>query len=168
MNSSLCWGTPTKLVSAAGLVFLVTGSTIASGQTAASSVTTVGCVNRAVHNGSLAGGPGIPPTTPNSAAVLANSNEPTDVFLLNGAGAPRPTGEPAAKGTSGAPPVSYVLDGSLTEFEKHLGQQVEVTGTVQTVNEGAKEAKTPVRHLKVRSIKMLAAECSKPADRPRK
>jgi hypothetical protein len=99
---------------------------------------------------------------------LANSNEPTDVFLLNGAEPPHRTGEPLAKGTTGALPTSYVLDASLGELEKHLGQQVEVTGTVETLNEGAKGATTPVRHLRVTAIKMLAAECPKVAGQPRR
>src|SRR5439155_2570665 len=86
-----------KTVFFTALAFLMaTSSTVGFAQSA-NSITTVGCVNRAVQDGSLAGSPGVPPTTPNSAAVLANSNEPTDVFLLNGAEAPHPAGEPGAK-----------------------------------------------------------------------
>lgn len=127
------------------------------------SITATGCVNRAVNNGSLAGGPGVPPTTPNRAGVLANSNEPTDVILLNGATPPTAASQAAAHDAANALPASYVLDGSLRDLEPHLGHQVEVTGTVQAVNEGAKDAKTLVNHIKVASIKMVANECPKPA-----
>jgi hypothetical protein len=104
----------------------------------------------------------VPPTTPNRASVLANSNEPTDVILLNGATPPRPSSEAATRDAAATVPVSYVLDGSLRDLEPHLGHQVEVTGTLQTVNEGAKDAKTMVRHIRVASIKMIATECTKP------
>jgi hypothetical protein len=62
-------------------------------------------------------------------------------------------------------PVSYVLDGPLRDLEPHLGHQVEVTGTLQTVNEGAKDAKTMVRHIRVASIKMIAMECANPKNK---
>jgi hypothetical protein len=114
-----------------------------------------------VNNGSLAGGDGVPPTTPNRAAVLANSNEPTDVILLNGATPPRASSEAATHDPAATVPVSYVLDGSLRDLEPYLGHQVEVTGTLETMNEGAKDAKTMVRHIRVASIKMIATECAK-------
>jgi hypothetical protein len=138
------------------------GSGSVAAQSDGQSISARGCVNRAVNNGSLAGGPGVPPTTPNRAAVLANSNEPTDVILLNGATPPRVSSEAATKGAAATVPVSYVLDGSLRDLEPHLGHQVEITGTLQTVNEGAKDAKTMVRHIRVASIKMIATECAKP------
>ena len=94
--------------------------------------------------------------------MLANSNEPTDVILLNGATPPRPNSEAATHDAAATVPVSYVLDGSLRDLEPHLGHQVEVTGTLQTVNEGAKDAKTMVRHIRVASIKTIATECPKP------
>ena len=153
----------------------VTGATLvspalASAQSQTNLVTVVGCVNRAEHNGSIAGGPGVPPVSPSAAPVLANTNEPTGVFLLSGATAPTR----AERGTSGvdagkettATPLSYVLDGQPADFEPHLGHQVEVTGSEQRVSEGAQDAKTEVRHLRVTSIKMLSQECPKPASKP--
>lgn len=149
-----------SLVVSGALSLLVSVSVAA--QSNGPSITASGCVNRAVNNGSLAGGPGVPPTTPNRAAVLANSNEPTDMILLNGATPPRASSEAATHDAAATVPVSYVLDGSLRDLEPHLGHQVEVTGTLQTVNEGAKGAQTMVRHIRVASIKMIATECAKP------
>jgi hypothetical protein len=100
------------------------------------------------------------PTTPNRAGVLANSNEPTDAILLNGATPPRAGSEATTHDAAATVPVSYVLDGSLRDLEPHLGHHVEVTGTLQTVNEGAKDANTMVRHIRVASIKMIATECA--------
>ena len=147
---------------AVSTALLLLGSGSVAAQSNGPSITATGCGNRAVNNGSLAGGPGVPPTTPNRAAVLANSNEPTDVILLNGATPPRPNSETATHGAAATAPISYVLDGSLRDLEPHLGHQVEVTGTLQAVNEGAKDAKTMVRHIRVASIKMIATECAKP------
>jgi hypothetical protein len=147
---------------AVGAVLSLLGSGSISAQSTGPSVTASGCVNRALNNGSLAGGPGVPPTTPNRAAVLANSNEPTGVILLNGATPPRPSGEAATHDAAATVPLSYVLDGSLRDLEPHLGHQVEVTGSLQTVNEGPKDAQTTVRHIRVASIKMIATECAKP------
>jgi hypothetical protein len=148
----------------AGTVALTAvGGALATAQSNGQSITATGCVNRAVNNGSLAGAPGVPPTTPNRAGVLANSNEPTDVILLNGATPPKTASEAATHAGANTLPVSYVLDRSLRDLEPHLGHQVEVTGTVQAVNEGAKDAKTLVNHIKVASIKMIANACPKSA-----
>jgi hypothetical protein len=84
------------------------------------------------------------------------------VILLNGATPPRPESQAAPKDTAAAMPVTYVLDGSLRDLEPHLGHEIEVTGTLQTVNEGAKDAKTTVRHIRITSIKMIATTCAKP------
>jgi hypothetical protein len=146
----------------ASVALALFGSSAAAAQSDGQSITARGCVNRAVNNGSLAGGPGLPPTTPNRAAVLANSNEPTDVILLNGATPLPANSETTARDLGSTPPVSYVLDGSLRDLEPHLGHQVEVSGTLQTMNEDAKDAKTMVRHIHVASIKMIATECAKP------
>lgn len=131
---------------------------------ATGSITAVGCINRAVQDGSLAGAPGVPPATPANAPNLANANEPTGAFLLNGASRP---GDREAVGTTGssAPktPITYVLEGTTSELESHLGHQVEVSGTLQKMAEGAPEAKTIVGHIRVSTIKMLAPECAKPA-----
>jgi hypothetical protein len=108
--------------------------------------------------------------SPTAAPVLANSNEPTGVFLLSGV-APQSRNERGTAGTdssireSAEPPISYVLEGNPADFERHLGQQVEVTGTVRIVNEGVEGAKSEVRHLRAASIKMVAAECPKSAGR---
>jgi len=139
------------------------GGARAAAQSNGQTITAIGCVNRAVNNGSLAGAPGVPPTTPTRAGVLPNSNEPTDVIHLNGATPPKAASDAATHDGANTLPASYVLDGSLRDLEPHLGHQVEVTGTVQSINEGAKDAKTLVNHIKVASIKMMANECPKPA-----
>jgi hypothetical protein len=118
------------------------------------SVVTVGCVNRAIENGSLAGSPGVSPATPSTAPALANKQEPTGALLLNGA-------QQVSSEASGSTPVTYVLDGKTQELERHLGHQVQVTGTLRTVHEGASGAKTPVQHIQVTALKMLG-QCPTP------
>jgi len=123
-------------------------------------LTVAGCINRAVHDGSLAGSPGVPPASGSNAPQLANSNAPTNKFLLNGATPPDANTQNDAAATAAAKTFSYVLDGAQADFEKHLGHHVEVTGTLTVVREGAEpEIKNEVHHLRVTAIKMLAASC---------
>ena len=122
-------------------------------------ITAVGCVNRAVTDGSLTGSPGVTPAPPNDAPTLANTAETTGAFLLNNATIP---GSP--QGTTGSTdpdrPRSFQLDGVTGEFERHVGHQVEVKGTLQAAATGASTAqRTKVDHIKVTAIRMLAASC---------
>jgi hypothetical protein len=131
-------------------------------------IVTTGCVNRAQHNGSLAGAPGVPPSSPSTAGTLANSAEPTSAFLLNGATMPlRGDGSAPSADAVAKQPMSYVLDGASAELERHLGHQVEVTGALRIAEEGAPGTKTSVGHIRVASIKTIAAACRKPADQQR-
>ncbi len=131
---------------------------------AGAAIVTVGCVNRARQNGSTSGGPGVPPATnPATAADLANSQELTGGLLLNGATAASATKDTrtraAAGGTVRQAPVTYVLDGLRQELERHVGHQVEVTGTLRVVKEGPPATQSAISHIHVASIKMLAGSC---------
>lgn len=125
---------------------------------AGTEVVAVGCVSRAVTDGSLSGSPGVPPASPNDAARLANSSEPTGAFLLNDAAIPAVAHVPSE--TSPAPKRSFQLDAKSAEVEPHLGHKVEVTGTIATTSVGAPTGpKTRVDHIQVKSIRMLAEKC---------
>jgi hypothetical protein len=150
-----------------GICILVAATTLAA-QTDRKSgpIVAVGCINRAQHDGSLAGSPGVPPASPSTAPALANSNEPTNAYLLNGATIPGADDETRVKATTGqatAPPAtltSYVLDGARGELEQHVGHRVEVTGTLRVVTEGPEpSSRKEVRHIQVTTVRMLADSC---------
>lgn len=152
-----------------GLAVLAAGSGIAA-QTNTPidrAVVVVGCVNRAAQDGSLAGSPGVAPSSPADAPSLANSSEPTNTLLLNGATAPDATDEMRAEAKAGRLPAaestSYVLQGLRQELETHNSHLVEVTGTLATRTEGAEPAaKNLVRRIQVARVRMIAAQCPKP------
>ncbi|MGE3474006.1 MAG: hypothetical protein AB7O28_26940 [Vicinamibacterales bacterium] len=128
------------------------------------SITAVGCISPAVHDGSLSGGPGVPPATPNTAPILANSAQPTGVFLLSGATAPDATAEDRQHLAAGHPAkdegVTYELEGMSSEVERHKGQLVEVTGTLSLRSRGGEaETRTPVHHLRLASVKAVSPKC---------
>ena len=56
----------------------------------------------------------------------------------------------------------YVLDGDRQTFAPHAGHLVEVSGTFSTKAEGGTSNKTVVNHIRVASLKMLAATCPNP------
>jgi hypothetical protein len=136
----------------------------------------VGCVNRAAQNGSVAGTAVVQPATPETAGTLANSSEPTNGFMLNGATEPDASDDARALASSGrpstAPEAAYVLDGTRSELALHEGHRVEVTGTLlATTNNGGPSApasmKSNVQHIQVASIRMIAATCITASPAPR-
>ena len=134
------------------------------------SIVTIGCVSQAVSDGSLAGSPGVPPATPATAPALANSGQPTGALLLTGALPDDASDELRAEARAGRPPSSrvprttYVLDTGQVEVSKHVGHWMEVEGTLTVVSTGGGEAKAPVNHLAVRSVRMLKDACPKASD----
>ena len=156
-----------------GLAITILGAALASSvawgaQTATDNqVVAIGCVARAVTDGSLAGSPGVPPASPNTAPIVANSPEPTGIYLLNNATTPTET-----RGTTGdataSQPRSFQLDGTNAEFDRHVGHQVQIAGTVQTEHVGASPgSQTRVQHIQVKSLRMLAATCPAEAVTPK-
>lgn len=131
-------------------------------------VTVVGCISQAVNDGSLSGSPGVPPSTPATAGTLANSAEPTGVYLLNGATPPDTTADLRDDAEARQPPrhrrVTYELEGQQAEFQRHAGRLVEVTGvfTVSSRGTTALTAST-VNHLKVARVRSLARKCPSPS-----
>jgi hypothetical protein len=122
----------------------------------------VGCLARAVNDGSVAGSPGVPPAPPNIAPVLANSSEPTGAFTLTGATTPSPARGAETKVATATPiaPRTFVLDGESRQLEAHVGHRVEVTGRLVRPYGGAKAGdKEPTDHIHVTALKMLSAEC---------
>jgi len=145
------------------LIFVVaialgTAALHAQQQSAEAGFVAVGCVARPVHDGSLAGSPGVPPALPNAAPVLANSSEPTNAFVLNGATTPS-SGEQGGQESATAKPRTFVLDGA-NGLDAHVGHRVEVTGKLVRAYGGAKAGdKQPVDHIQVTALKMVAATC---------
>jgi len=144
---------------------LATGSGIAAQNAAGGPITVVGCVARAVNNGSLSGSPGVPPASPNAAPTLANSSEPTGLLVLNNAviqGVAK-----AADASDGAGrPRSFELNGSTAELERQVGHRVEVSGTLRMSARGTSAAvKTPVDRIEVASMRVVAANCDEEPSR---
>jgi hypothetical protein len=134
--------------------------------TNSSTVVVVGCVQRTEHSGTL--GTTIPEraATPENAGVLANLGEPAPGFLL-AAAVDAPAGsKPAAKNEL---PKRYVLVGNDTDFARHEGHRVRVSGTLAPSTKpadkpvgtsGSTQIKSETQRLKVTSVEMIAGACS--------
>lgn len=130
-------------------------------------ITAVGCISPAVNDGSLSGSPGVPPSTPATAPILANSAQPTGAFLLNSATPPDATPAARQEAASGQPltevGVTYVLDGQQPEFHRLSGHLVEVTGALTVHSKGTTSQTTSKEnHVKVTSLRSLAPKCPSP------
>ncbi len=130
-----------------------------------SQVVVVGCINRVTHNGSVGGIAGAVPATPGNAATLANTQEPTGAFILNGATVDEMNGRAAADTEApGRTLHAYVLEGRAADVQKHVGHRVEIKGRLLPPKaDGAPAAtKSNVKRLEVASLRMIAAACSTP------
>ena len=120
----------------------------------------VGCVARATHNGSIAGSPGVPPASPNTAPTLANSSEPTQAFMLNEAVVKPSAPSDQKENGDVEKPRTFVLDGPQ-KLDAHVGHRMEVTGKIVRAYGGAKAGdKEPVDHIQVASLKMVGSDCA--------
>ena len=151
----------------------VSGVTAQQPRSSDSSIVTVGCVAQAIPDGSLSGSPGVPPSTPATAPILANAGQPTGSFVLSGATPADASAEVRAEAAAGRPPAAatslttYALGGSPSEVARHVGHWVEVTGNLTVASAGGEESiKTPVKHLTPVVIRMIASKCPR-SDEPR-
>jgi hypothetical protein len=154
-------------MSAGALVFTLAASL--AGQdarqpnTSPSTITVVGCLQRADRSGSLEGARPGTAATPEQAGIQANANEPAAGFLLTDAtplpGKPDPS-RPAGSGTQGAvgtsgsrderpaaksEKTSYVVDGNADQLMPLLGQRVELTGALAPDGRDALDPKNATR-----------------------
>jgi hypothetical protein len=160
--------TATALAVALGCV--VATAQTPSTQSAAKSgdtITVVGCLADNTAAGGATGTSGT--TTPSAAAgkfVLNNatmgSASGSGTAGTTGAGSPTS----AAGGSMGK---SYILDGTESDLKDHVGQKVEITGTLADSSRSGASA-TPsapagsgsmasAAHLRVSSVKMIASSC---------
>jgi hypothetical protein len=132
-------------------------------------IVAVGCVNRSSQNGSMTGTAVAPPATPETAGRLANSSELTNSFVLNGATQPDASDEARALASSDRPSTArqatYVLDGTRSEIEHHVGNRVEVTGTLLAADQSGgpsapASTTSNIQHIQVASLRMIAASCA--------
>jgi hypothetical protein len=129
-------------------------------------VVAVGCLNRAVQEGSPSGAPGVPPPPPEAIPNQVNSPQPTGVLVLNGARLTQD--QQGQKDTSSVAgqvmpkPATFMLEGMGPELERHLGHHLQVSGTLHVEKEGPKSIEHVVTHIRVTAIKMLAASCPEP------
>ncbi len=125
-------------------------------QGAGNKITVTGCVQNtaasaaanAPSSAAVAGAPAVAPHY-----VLTNAKMGTEAATSSG-----------AVGTSGTMDTRYELDGEEKDSSSHLNQQVEIRGTLDassTSGAGAAGVKATPK-LKVDSVKMVAAACSKP------
>jgi len=120
-------------------------------------VTVSGCVAQAPRTGSLVSETVAPaPATPNTAGIEANSNEPSNAFVLLDA---TPIKRDSA---AGAPDrrTSYALQGRDAELANHRGHRVEIVGSLTPARAGAPGAGETPQRIAVKSIKMLNTQCS--------
>lgn len=131
-------------------------------------VIVVGCIGQAVNDGSLGGSPGVPPSAPATAGTLANSAQPTGIYLLNGATPPDASADLREKAALGRPTregsVTYELEGQQAELQRHAGRLVEVTGVLTVSSRGTTAlTSSQVNHLKVARLRSLASKCPRPS-----
>ncbi len=139
-------------LSSAGLFAQTT--TAGAARDATSRVTVSGCVERADQ---MAG---------NTATTTVDSLmfvlvQPKPEAATGTAGTAGTTGATAPEAGASSSPRMYRLDGKLEELNLHVGQKVEVSGTVAdppTAPAGASSS-TGAPRLKVESVKMLAPTC---------
>ena len=129
------------------------------------SITVSGCIQNAPSATAAAGG-----GAAGGATASASSGAKFVLAMKPAAGA----GGAGAVGTAGAAATRYQLEGEEKEISKHLNNQVEITGTLQSSTSsaggaapggaaGAGERSTAASAsptLKVESVKMVAATCS--------
>jgi hypothetical protein len=197
------------LITSGALALGVTAFVTAAAQTqekpaAGASVTVVGCLQRPARSGSVAGTPQGGAPTPQQAGVEANRSDPAPGFLLTDAATqvtPPQSGAPAAEGRTGGgagtagsaavsasaaagenPPerkTSYMVEGDANLLTQHLGQRVEITGTIAPAPQGGRSAAPPdplssagpptprggdfaegIQHLHATAVKTVAADCN--------
>ena len=116
-----------------------------------SRITVTGCVERADQ------------ITPNDTTTTVDSLS----FVLIKPVAEKPTGTTgtaiadAARANTDADPRLYRLDGTVDQLNPHVGQNVEIVGSVADTPTEPKGTISPanVPRLKVESVKMLSATC---------
>jgi len=120
-------------------------------------VTVSGCVTQAPRTGSLVSETAAPPpATPNTAGIEANSNEPSNAYVLLDA---TPIKKDSATASSDRR-TSYALQGRDAELASHRGHRVEIVGTLTPARGGAPGAGETPQRIAVKSIKMLNSQCS--------
>jgi hypothetical protein len=139
---------------------------VAAQQPTGSRVEVEGCINQAQRDGSLAGSGVGTTASPNTAATEANSGELVDEYLLTDATPLAPRGpEPADRQRA-----RYALDGKKDQLAAHLGQRVEIIGTVAppkssgrgVTSEGLSSGD---RRIIVEAVKRLGSGCSTSTER---
>lgn len=119
-----------------------------------------------IVSGCIQKGPVSSQATAQAGQAQATAQASGQAFVLQNAKPASGTGAAGgAVGTTGTTASRYELDGNTAELQKHLGHQVEITGTVMpgstaaTAGGGAGQA-SAVPRLKVTSIKMVSDKCS--------
>jgi hypothetical protein len=159
------------------LVATVGGASIAAAQrepdTAGSTTTVVGCVQRTDQPGTL--GTTIPErtATPEPSGIAANLGEPGPGFILINAMPATTAGaskEPSGESSRAAAPKRFILFGSEGELGRHEGHRVQVSGTIEPstkpaesgaiATSGSNQLTTGTDRLKVTSIEMIAGDCT--------
>lgn len=130
----------------------------------APSVSVTGCVAEVQRDGSLgAKAAGTGATTPDTAAIEANSPEPTNRYQLVDA---TPATPPVPAGTAAKPTkTTYALRGQETELAKHVGHRVQIAGSLTAplaakVPPKAASTADGTRTVQVTAVKMVGTDCS--------
>jgi hypothetical protein len=131
-------------------------------------------VTGCVRDGSAIGGASASTSTAGSTSESAKA----DSYVLTNAtvgssDTATTTGTSGSATGSSTTGTSYVLDGHESDLKKHLGHRIEITGTASAKSDAAtkgSETPTPTTmskgdgstgpHLRVSSIRMIAADCS--------
>jgi len=115
--------------------------------------TITGCVQRLDKAGGGSGAAGIPAPTDSTATAI------TAMVLVKAKTSPAGTSGSTAAGASAATAGSYRLEGTESALAPHVGQRVEITGTVVDAADSAAPGAARIPTLRVDTVKMLSSTC---------
>ena len=177
-----------KMWVVAFVVVAFTGATLAaqtsgtpSSQSSSGTITLTGCLQKGSASGGTTGTSGTGSTSSTSGTSSSSSSSGGQFVLTNaqmGSGSSsRSTsgttgaGSPSSSASSGS---RYILDGQESELTKHVGEKVEITGTLasgsssssgtsSSATSGTSTSSMPSssgQHVKVQSVTTVASSCS--------
>ena len=174
-----------KMWVVAFVVVAFTGATLAaqtsgtpSSQSSSGTITLTGCLQKGSASGGTTGTSGTGATSGTGSSSSSSGGQ----FVLTNAQMGSGSSSRSTSGTSGAGSPSssassgsrYILDGQESELTKHVGEKVEITGTLasgsssssgtsSSATSGTSTSSMPSssgQHVKVQSVTTVASSCS--------
>jgi hypothetical protein len=168
------------------VVVAFTGATLAaqtsgtpSSQSSSGTITLTGCLQKGSASGGTTGTSGTGSTSSTSGTSSSSSSSGGQFVLTNAQMGSGSSSRSSTSGTTGAGSPSssassgsrYILDGQESELTKHVGEKVEITGTLASGSSSSPSSSTSTsssssmpsssgQHVKVQSVTTVASSCS--------